>query len=162
MFQTAYKYKADSSNEEKYDKKSDEWENEEEMNEEQEEMNEEQEEMNEEQEEMNEDWEYTDEYNSMHLTYKGKEAKLEVKYDYLELELSPRVVLNILLKLSGMVLLVNYYTETTEQFDSLTFTNKVYNLTLPCVLGYAFGEYIVKGLIIYYTYKGTIGQMQEK
>jgi len=95
--------------------------------------------------------------NTMRFTYKGSESKLEVQYKYLDLKMTPKVMFSLLSRVTGMVLMVNYYIGTTEEFERLTFTNKVYNLSLPSILGYMCGEYIVKGMILFYMYKKTIG-----
>jgi hypothetical protein len=94
--------------------------------------------------------------NRLSLLYKGVHSKFEVNYDYVELELTPKVFLVLVSRITGMVMVVNYYMGTSTDFENMTFTNKVYNLTLPSVLGYVFGEYIVKGLVLYYMYQMSV------
>lgn len=56
-------------------------------------------------------------------------------------------------KMVGLMLTLQYAIQNQQDFSNLSFTNQVYNLLLPTVLGYSFGKNITYMSMLYKVYK---------
>lgn len=56
-------------------------------------------------------------------------------------------------KMIGLMLTLQYAIQNQQDFTNLSFTNQVYSLLLPTVLGYSFGKNITYMSMLYKVYK---------